>query len=159
MAGSIAYPLKKAVIDGIAAHLSTQPDFNGAVDPAREVEVSYGFRHSSHATERIFTNRWRSSTPAAALRAGRNMRNESGEFELSIWVVFVGGDAEDAEERTDAIADEVETWLADRKNGEGLSVDGLLTLTVTGTEGEPRAGDNGAVCLKTLTVEWTARLT
>lgn len=158
MAGSIAYPLKKAVIDGIAAHLATLDDFNGASDPAREVEVSYGFRHASHATERIFANRWRSDTPAAALRSGRNHRNESGEFELSIWVLFVGGDAEDAEERVDAIADEVETWLADRKNNE-LGVPGLLTLVVTGTEGEPRGGDNGAVCLKTLTVAWTARLT
>lgn len=157
MAGSIAYPLKKAVIDGLATAMGANAAFNGTNDPARAVEVAYGYRHASHATERVFTNRWRSQTPPAALRSGRNHRNESGEFELSVWVLFVGGSAEEAEERVDEIADYIETWLADRKSNE-LGVAGLVSLHVTGTEGEPRAGDNGAVCLKTLTVAWSARL-
>jgi hypothetical protein len=154
---SIGVTVRKAVTDGLATHFASLSDFNGATAAEREVLVSFGYSFGSQETEQVYTGRSRADTPPAALRSGRNTRNESGEFDLNVMVRFVGGDGYDAELRAEAIGGEVEDWFADRKSNE-LGVTGLLSLICTGWVADYAQIDGGTAALRTYTVRWTARL-
>ena len=154
---SIGVPVRKAVTDGLVTHFASLSDFNGATAPEREVVVSFAYAFGSQHTEQVYTGRSRADTPPAALRSGRNTRNESGEFDLIVMVKYMGGDGYDAELRAEDIGGEVEDWFADRKNNE-LGVTGLLSLIVTGWVAEYAQVDGGSAALRQYTVRWTARL-
>lgn len=156
--GSIGVPVRKATIDGLATHFAALDGFNGTTAPERDLEVSYGYSFTSRAAEKLYTGRSQAETPPAAMRPGRNHRDETGTFQLNIHVQFVGGDAYEADQRVDGIADEVETWIADRKSNE-LGIDGLLTLRVESWDADYAGIDGGTASTRTITVRWTARLT
>jgi hypothetical protein len=149
--------VRKAVVDGIEEHLASLSGFNGTAAAERETVVRFGYDFANRHREHVFTGRSRATTPPAALRAGRNVRNEEGRFDLTVMVRSVGGDPYDAEARAEEIGSEVEDWLAERK-GNQLEVDGLQTLVVESWEADYAQTDNGAAALRTYVVRWTARL-
>jgi hypothetical protein len=157
MAGSISVAVRKAIADGLTAHFAALPDFNGTTDPAREVEVTYGYGFGSSATERIYTGRTSAQTPPAGLRAGANFRNETTSFDLNVLVKFIGGDAYEADQRLDDICDELEDWISLRKSNQ-LGV-GLTSLRLDGYQGDYLQIDGGAASVRTYSILYTARNT
>lgn len=158
MAGSVVVAVKQAIVTGLTTHYGAAAAFNGTTAPERKVAVAYGYNMGTHDTERVFTGRSRAEQPPAAMRSGRNYRDEAGTFDLIVIVEYVGGDPEDAEERALAIGAEAETWLADRKSNE-LGVTGLQTLRVDGWDLVHMGNDRGHLAELTYRVRWTARLT
>lgn len=158
MGGSAGVAVKKAVIAGLTTHFQGLAEFNSST-PENEVLVEYGYGFGEHAAQRVYTGRSRGDTPPAAMRSGRNHRQETGRFDLIVLVTLPGGDVEDAEDRADAIAAQVETWVADRKQGDGLGVTGLYELYVESWEGDYRGADRARTVIRRLTVLWRARLT
>jgi hypothetical protein len=154
---SIGVAVRKAVTDGVAEHLAAQSGFNGNAAAERKTVVRFGYDFANQHREHVFTGRSRAETPPAALRSGRNTRNETGRFDLTVMVRSVGGDPYDAELRDEAIGAELEDWLADRKNNE-LEVAGLLSLVVESWEADYAQTDNGAAALRTYVIRWTSRL-
>lgn len=154
---SIAPALRVAVINGLTTHLASLAAFNGTTARESRAEVRFGWTADWKAAEKVYLGRARATTPAAGLRPGRNVRAETGTFELNVSANLPGHDAETAEARAWAIAGEVDDWLGLRKNNE-LGVTGLQTLTVTGWEADYGSSDSGAGAVVTLTVSWTARL-
>jgi hypothetical protein len=154
---SIGVPVRKAVTDGLAEHLGALSDFNGTAAAERKTAVAFAFDFTGLPREHVYTGRSRAETPPAGMRSGRNTRNETGHFDLTVMVRSVGGDAYEAEERAEAIGGEVESWFADRKNNE-LGVTGLNSLVVESWEADYAKTDNGAAALRTYVIRWTARL-
>jgi hypothetical protein len=154
---SIGVALRKAVADGLAEHFAADSDFNGTVAAERETVVSFGYDFSNPHREHVFTGRSRADTPAAGMRSGRNTRNETGRFDLTVLVRAVAGDPYDAELRAEAIGGAVEDWFADRKSNE-LEVDGLNSLVVESWQADYAQTDNGAAAIREYVVRWTARL-
>lgn len=165
MPGSISVALRKAVTQGLTAHLGAHEDFNGTSAPEDEVEVSYGFRFDSSAAQRVFTGNVRADTPSASMRAGRNYRDESGEFDLRVWIRAPDGNVEDSETRAFALGTEVEEWVSDHKNADDLAAAGVevpvgfIWMTVAGWESNSGPDDSGAGTLLVYRIAWTARLT
>ncbi len=154
---SIGIPVRKAVTDGLAEHLGSLSGFNGTAAAEKQTVVSFGYDFGNMHREHVFTGRSRADTPPAALRSGRNTRNETGHFDLTVMVRSVAGDAYDAETRAEAIGAAVEDWLADRKSNE-LGVPGLLSLVVESWEADYAKADNGTAAIRTYDIRWTARL-
>jgi hypothetical protein len=158
MSSSVVVDVKQAIKTGLATAYAALASFNGATAPERKVEVAYGYDANSSAAERVFMGRSRADTPPAALRSGRNYRDETGFFDLTVLVAYVGGSAEDAEDRAMAIGQVAEEWIADRKSNE-LGVTGLQTLRIDGWDLEPMFNDRGHMAVLVYRVRWTARLT
>lgn len=154
---SIGVAVRKAVTDRLAEHLGSLSAFNGVAAVEREVVVTFAYSFGQQHTEHVYTGRSRADTPPAALRSGRNTRNEAGEFDLVVMVRFIGGDGYDAEVRAEDIGGAVESWFADRKSNE-LGVDGLTSLLVTSWVADYTQVDGGTAALRSYTVRWTARL-
>lgn len=158
MAGSLVVAVRSAVTTGLTTLYAGLADFNGTTDASQNVEVSYGYFPTSDAGERVFTNRGRGDTPPAAMRSGRNYRNETATFELVVLVAMPGGSPEDAETRALEIGLKAEEWLADRKSNE-LGVTGLNTLVVESWELAGLGNDHGNIAELTYQIRYTARLT
>lgn len=158
MAGSISVPVRVAVADGLAGFLGGLPEFNGTIDGTEEVEVTYAYDHTTNASQRVFTRTATAETPPASLRAGRNYKDEAGQFFLVLMAAIPGGSPKEAAERVHVIGVECEEWLGDRKSNE-LGVAGLQTLTVRGVEDVDLGNDHGHMVERTYRVEWTARIT
>lgn len=154
---SIGVAVRKAATDGLAEHFNALADFNGSAAAEKKTHVAFAFDFATTRREHVYTTRSSADTPPAGLRSGRNTRNETGRFDLTVMVRAVGGDAYDAESRAEEIGGEVESWFADRKNNE-LEVDGLTSLVVESWEADYAKTDNGAAALRTYVVRWTARL-
>lgn len=153
---SIGVAVRKAVTDGLSAHFASLSAFNGAV-AEQETVVAFGYDFSTLHREHVYTGRSRGDTPPAGMRSGRNTRNETGHFDLTVFVRAVAGNAYDAELRADAIGAEVEDWFASRKSNE-LDVDGMSTLVLESWAADYAQTDNGAAAIRTYVVRWTARL-
>lgn len=159
MAGSIAFEVRTAVVDGLAEMFSGLAEFNGEARGEERVEASYAYDHGSGAAERVFTDRCRSNLAAASMRAGRNYLDEDGSFKLVVLVAMPGGSPKDAAERAFAIVRPCLEWLGDRKNNE-LGVTGLQTLRVAGElETGDLGNDHGHIAEVNIPVAWTARIT
>jgi len=158
MAGSLVVSVRSAVTDGLTTLFAALPDFNGATDPEHRVEVTYAYTLGSAASERVYTGRSTADTPPAALRSGRNHRNEDGVFDLTILVALVGGSQEDADARALAIGAKVEEWIADRKSNE-LGLTGLVSLRIDSWDLVGLMNDHGCMAELEYKVRWTARLT
>lgn len=154
---SIGVAVRRAVIDGLAEHLGDLSAYNGGNVAEQSTNVSYGYDFSGTHREQVYLGKSRADTPPAALRSGRNTRNESGTFDLNVMVRIVGGDAFDAESRAESIGGAVEDWLADRKSNE-LGVPGLLSLVVESWEADYQATDTATAAIRTYSIRWTARL-
>lgn len=157
-AHSIAADLTEAVIDGLTTHFAGDTKFNGITTPERKTVVSYGFNFGSRAAEQVYLGKISADTPPAGLRAGRNFRNESGIFDLTVLVRLPGKDASEAVQRLFAIGHEIEDWIGERKSGENLNVTGLQTLLVSSWAADYAGIDSGTGAVLTYSVAWTARL-
>lgn len=157
-AHSIAADLTAAVIDGLTTHFAGLNDFNGTTAPEQRTSVTYGFNFGSKSAEQVYLGRINADTPPAGLRAGRNFRNESGTFDLTILIRLPGKDASDAIARLFAVGHEVEDWIGERKSGEGLDVAGLQTLLISSWAADYAGIDSGTGAVLTYSVAWTARL-
>lgn len=157
MGGSRVVAVKKAVMDGLAAAYGALSDFNGTTSAEHVVEVKYGWHENWKAAEKVFATSARGQTPPAAMRSGRNHRDESGTFELVILVAALDGDAWEAEDRAMDIGTVAEEWIADRKSGELAA--GNYSLRITDWVLVSRSNVKGHLAELTYTVAWTARLT
>lgn len=156
MGGSLGVAVRKAVLDGFRTHLAGLPAFNStAVE--NEVEVLYAWDFKRQTRQRVYGGRSAGTTPPAAMRAGRNHRNETATFQVNIRVEIPNATQEEADERLDEIAVQFEEWVADRKSNE-LGA-GTTSLKVTSWAGDYFAVDSGAGSIRTYTVSWSARLT
>jgi hypothetical protein len=158
VAQTVAPQVRKAVIDGVRTHLGALDDFNGTTSPEQNVEVSYGFTFGSNRAEKVYLGRTLGTTPPAALRTGRNVRQEAGQFELTVLVKLAGMGAEATEARLFAIGAEIEDWASLHKSGEDLGVTGLQTLVVGSWTSDYAGIEGGTGALLTYTIRWTARL-
>lgn len=157
-AHSIAADLTEAVITGLTTLFAGLADFNGTTAREQRTAVSYGFDFASKAAEQVYLGRMSGDTPPAGLRAGRNFRNESGTFDLTVMVRLPGKNASQAMQRAFEIGHEVEDWIGERKSGENLDVTGLQTLLVSSWAADYAGIDSGTGALLTYSVAWTARL-
>lgn len=151
MSGSAVVAVRKAVIEDLA----TLTGSGGALE---DVTVQYAWRRGVNDREQVFTNAARGTTPAAALKAGRNHRQEEGRFELVVLVEVPGGLGEEADQRALDIGAVVEERIADRKNNE-YGVTGLSWIRVESWTLTPRSGDHGSFSELVYTVLYSARLT
>lgn len=157
MAGSVRVAVKAALIEGLADLFASLPGFNS---DENQVQVEYGYTTGEvRAAQRVYCGRSYSDTPPAAMKSGRNHRQETGYLDLIVLAEVPGGSAQDADERVDAIGTEIETWIADRKQGDGLGVTGLYELLVDRMEADYYPSDGGNAAIKTITVLWRSRLT
>lgn len=154
MAGSLVTAVRRAVTDGFRDHLATLPGFNTAEN---EVLVEYAYTFGAQAAQRVYTGRAQADTPPAAIRSGRNVRHETGTFEVNVSVQLLDATPEQADLRVDEIGTQLEEWLADRKSDQ-LGI-GLTSLYVESWIGDYFGIDSGAGALRTYTVRWNARLT
>lgn len=159
MAGSVRAALRRALVDGFRDHLADLADFNGNTRPEWKPLVSYGYDFGLDNTERVYPTRVHGDTPPASMKSGRNFRQETGTLDVVVLVKAVGGNYEDADLRAEAISTELEEFIADRKQGEGLGVTGLTTLLVVGYDQMFAGSKNGSLAEVTHKVRWTARLT
>lgn len=148
MAASLIVTVRSAVIDGLDALAA----LNG-------VTVSFAWKLGDKGRERIFTRRARFTHGNAALKAGRNFRDESGEFDLVILVEGVGLSQEATSERALALGLVVEEWIADRKSN-ALGITGLQYITVNGGgELNEMFNDRGHLAELVYPIRYQARLT
>lgn len=148
MAASPIVAVRSAVIAGLAALPSLS-----------DVEVSFGWRGGSSARERVYTERARFTEEPAALRSGRNYRNETGLFDLVVWVEGPNQDAETVADRANDLREICEDWISDRKNNE-LAITGLQSLQVAGDGTADEAfADSGSLAQVRIPVKYTARIT
>lgn len=159
MPGSIGFEVRDGVIDGLSDLFAGLAAFNGEARSELRLECSFSYNHMSNAAERVFTDRFRSTLTSAAMRAGRNVLDEAGEFDLRVRAVYVGGSPRDAAGRANDIATACVEWIGDRKNNE-LGITGLQTLTVSGDwVSSDAGGDRGHMCELAIPVRFTARIT
>lgn len=158
---SIGVAVRKAVADGLAAHFASLSSFNGTAVAEQKTAVSFGYDFSNLPREQVYTGRSRWETPPAALRSGRNTRDEEGHFDLNLLVRVVASSDTDgvygAELRADAIGAEIENWFADRK-GNQLGVTGLLSLVLLEGQGDYMKVENGWAVVRRYDIRYTSRL-
>lgn len=150
MAGSVLVAVKKALIAGLTTAIN---------DP--QVSVTYGYQGGDETVRRdqIFTDRSRATHDPAALKAGRNFRNESVDFDIVVLSAGVGIKQDECDTRAFALGRFVEEFIADRKSGETLGVTGLNWIRVTGFEHTPLNAPNGCLSELRYHVRYDARLT
>lgn len=154
---SIGVAVRKAVTDGLATHFAALSDFNGTTAAEQKTVVAFGYDFANKPREQVFTGRSRGDTQPAGMRSGRNTRNETGHFDLTVVVRSVAGNPYDAELRAEAIGAKVEDWFASRKSNE-LAVSGLNSLVVESWSADYAQIDTGAAALRVYVVRWTSRL-
>lgn len=150
MAGSALVAVKKAIVTGLTAAIS---DSN--------VSVTYGYQGGDETVRRdqIFMDRARVTHDPAALKTGRNFRNETAEFDVVILSAGVGIKQDACDTRAFALGQLVEEFIADRKGGETLNVTGLNWIRVTGFDHTPLNAPNGCLAEIRYHVRYDARLT
>lgn len=158
VAHSVAADLTEAVVDGLRTLLAADDDFNGTTAPEQRTVVSYGFQFGNKAAEQVYLGSMNADTPPAGIKAGRNFRNESGTFNLSVLVRLPGKDASATIQRLFAIGHQIEDYIGAKKSGEGLGVTGLQTLLIASWAADYAGIDSGTGAVLTYSVAWTARL-
>jgi len=150
MASTIVVALRRAVVDGLSGLL---PDYGD-----RQALVTYAWDPEARDSLQVFTMRPRGDHSPAALRAGRNHRNEEASFQVVIHVEVAGADVEEADNRALEIGQVVEEFIADHKSNE-LAIPGLNWITVSSWEMNGGPADRSAISQLIYTVSYNARLT
>lgn len=151
MGRSIVVEVRKEVIAGIKANLIAAGE--------SRVSCTYGYRGGSDdkRREEIYTNRPRATHDPAAMKSGRNFRNEEMEFDIVLMVSDPTLAPEDLDTRAMTLGTFIEEFVADRKNS--LAVPGLNWIRMSGFEMENRNMQTGSLTLAQYTVRYDARLT
>lgn len=157
MSASLLVDVRSAIIAGLAADATVLAAVN---DATHEVKFAFQWKQDESVREWVFTGDARFTHTSAAMKAGRNFRNEAGRFNLIVLVAGVDLSQEEASTRCLAIASACADWIGDHKNGEGLGVDGLQTLTIDGDGAlDEFYADTGHIATVDLPIKFTARLT
>lgn len=153
MAKSIVVDVRKALIAGLRAEFDAS-DFES-------VSCTYGWQGGDDTARRdqVFTDRARADHDAAALKAGRNFRNEQMEFSLVILALGVGMRPEDLDDHVMELGQIVEEYIADNKSGETFGIEGLNWIRVSGMELKNQYASEGSLSELTYTITYDARLT
>lgn len=150
MASSAVVAVKK----GLRDLLQASGDLDG-------VQVEYGIPDlDTLKRERIFLGRADFPQSPGPMRAGRVHRNETGELEVYVDALVVGGDQEAADERVLALGQVVEEIVADHRNIGNDTAHGITVNETTIRRGEltPGVVENGSIARIKYTLHWTARL-
>lgn len=150
MPSTIVVALRKAVVAGL------EDLFPGP--PEDDVLVTYAWQPEAKDRYQVFTMRPRGEHSPAALKSGRNFREEDARFQVVVHVEEVGGSQEEADEKAIVFGQVVEEFLADHKGTE-LEVDGLKWLVVESWEMTGGPTDRSSVAQLIYTVHFNARLT
>lgn len=149
MARSVLVDVRRAVVAGIKTAVAD-----------KSVSVTYGWEGSDETRRRaqVFTNRALATHDVAALRAGRNYRDERMDFDIVVLVMGVNKSTAETDERALVLGKVVEEFIADRKNNE-LGVAGLQWIRVSSMELNNGFTPAGTITEITYTVTYQARLT
>jgi hypothetical protein len=124
-----------------------------------DVEVMYAWQGTT-GREFAYTREAKFDHGPAALKAGRNFREEDGSFEFVIWIESVGGTPEEANDRALELGLPFEEYVADNKTGAALAVTGLKWIEVRGSGSLREApADQGSVAELVYPIAYQARLT
>lgn len=148
MAGTKIVAVRSALTDALAA----LPEFADA-----RVDMTWSAK--AQVREQVFTTSAKFTHEPAGMRGGRVHRNEDGAFDLVVMVTTTD-DMTSTSERAVVLGTVAEEWVADNKNGEALSVDGLNWITVSGDGGVLELyEDRSFRALVSYSVTYQARLT
>lgn len=150
---SILPEVRTAVTDGIRAALVAANE--------KKVGVTYAYEGSDETRrrEQIFTNRARATHDPAALKPGRNFREEVMDFEIVVLVISPGKKPHESEERAFELGQYVEEFIADRKSNGYLEVAGLQWIRMVSMEVTPALRSDASITELVYSVRYTARLT
>lgn len=153
MAKSIVVDVRRALVDGLS------DVFNAAA--LDSVSCTYGWQGGDDTARRdqVFTDRARATHEPAALKAGRNFRNERMEFSLVVMCLGVGLKPEETDDHVIELGQYVEEYVADHKQGEGWGIPGLNWIVVSAMELNNRYASEGSISEITYTITYDARLT
>lgn len=122
------------------------------------VVVSYGYPGDDQAgTETVFTTNARAQDVPSGLKAGRTFYQETGEFEVRVFVKKPDGAPTATEARCEALATEVTQCVADNRTLG--SVPGLNAVTLDRWDMQSMYGVTGTITEINLTFKYQARLT
>ncbi|HKY57539.1 MAG TPA: hypothetical protein VJL80_05835 [Aeromicrobium sp.] len=144
MAATVIVAVRKAVVAAVAD-----------LAPFTDVPVMYAFKATTNR-EFAYTRDATFEHGAAAMKSGRNFRDEVGRFEFVIWVEAPGDSAEEAADRALVFGLAFEEWVADNKAGVG----GAYAIQVEGG-GQIReaTGDQSSYAELVYPIKYNARLT
>lgn len=150
---SILPEVRVAVTDGIRSALVAANE--------KKVAVTYSYEGSDETRrrEQIFTNRASATHDPAALKPGRNFRDEVMDFQIVVLVVSPGKKPQESEARAFELGQYVEEFVADRKSNGYLGVAGLQWIRMVSMEVTPALSDNASITELIYNVRYTARLT
>lgn len=149
MASSVLVAVRKAVADGLET----------AIDDS-SVLCSYAYEGHKDDSRRVqvFTRGGSAAHAVAALKSGRNFRDESMDFDVIVLVKGVSQDADVTDTQAMVLGEIVEEFIADRKNNE-LDVPGLQWIKVSRFDLSNLFNANGTITELTYTLTYQARLT
>lgn len=155
MAGTLIFDVRQALVTGLAGlDAFTTKDAKG-----HRPLTTVGWPTGKRDREKVYTQRARFSHAPASMRAGRMFRNESGTFELVIWIEGVGESVDWTSARAVQLGTAAEEWIADNRTLGG-TLPGLNWLVVEG-DGDLTElfNDGGSLCFLTYPIKYDARLT
>ena len=149
MAGTKIVDVRKAVTDAIAS----LPEFADA-------RVDMTWSAAAQVREQVFTTNARFTHVPAAMRAGRNFRDEVGRFDIVVLIAGVDQTATWSATRAVVVGTAIEEYVADNKNGDDLDVDGLNWILVDGDGALTEMYvDRSTIAELTYPIRYHARLT
>lgn len=145
---SINIPIRVAVIEGLSDLAELTADF----------EVRYSWRRNWLARGQVFTANSTYESPPAALRSGRNYRDESGTFDIVVRYEAEGFDQAGTDLACETGLALVQTYLADRKSNE-LGVTGLQWVREESVTFAGGHTDHSTIAEAIMTVRYAGRRT
>lgn len=148
-----------AVRAGMVAALAALPAYTSTGPTGQKPDVSFGWKHNWKKREKVWTQNARFTHEPASQRAGKTFTNETGEFELVIFVHGVNITQEVTSTRVADLASAAWDWAQSHANRDALDL-GLSELLIVGDGAIPEGVDSTGAPLAemTLPVRYRARL-
>lgn len=152
MAGTLIVAVREHLLDLVRDLDAFQADPYGS-----KPHVTLGYDDASDDREQVFTQRARFSHEAASMRADYTARNETGTFELVIYVQGVDRPTEWSSGRAVELGAVVEQAVAEHRNSLGL--DGLKWIQVDGDGRlDELYADDSTLAVLVYPIKYAARL-
>lgn len=148
-----------AVRSAMVAALRLLPAYTTTGPTGQKPDVQFGWKANWKRREKVWTQRARFTHEPASMRSGKTFTNETGEFDLMIFVHGVGITQEETSERAAALASDAWDWAQTHANWQALDL-GLYEFLIVGDGQIPEAVDStGAPMAEIqLPVRYRARL-
>lgn len=149
-----------AVRSGMVAALQTLPAYTATGPTGQKPEVLFGWKANWKRREKVWTQNARFTHEPASMRAGKTFANETGEFDLLIFVHGVGLTQAVTSDRAADLASDAWDWAQTHANWQALNL-GLNELLIVGDGAIPEGVDSqgNPMAEMTLPVRYRARLT